>query len=54
MYYKGDENKYRYIPYNILDTKKAYTIIRAFDFPPHLPAYTILNNRKIFLGISYL
>jgi len=54
MYYKGDEDRYRYIPYEMLNTTKTYNIIRAFDFPPHLPAYTIINNKKIFLRSSYL
>jgi methionyl-tRNA formyltransferase len=38
-----------YIPVDKLDTLEAYNIIRAFDFPPHPPAYTIINGQKIYL-----
>ena len=34
-----------------MNPDELINVIRAFDFPGHIPCYTIINGKKIFLRL---
>ena len=41
------------IPQDELFTEKSLRVIKAFDSPSHEPAYTIIDEKKIYLRVNY-
>ena len=55
IYKRSELEKYAYIKYINLNTRKSLQIIKALTWPGVLkPAYTIINNKKINLTYSNL
>ena len=49
---KNSLNGLKYISLHELDKESSIIKIRAFDFPGHEPAYTLINGKKINLTMS--
>jgi len=54
FYPKSSLDGLKHVPFNELDQNnpEAYDRIRALDFPPHEPAYTIIQGEKIYLTLT--
>lgn len=50
IYYAKNTLQKKFIEIN--DLKTSLNIIRAFDSPYHEPAYTLIDNKKIYLRVS--
>lgn len=51
VYYSNDTISKKMI--DVEKIRESINIIRAFDSPFHEPAYTIINNKKIYLRTNY-
>jgi len=54
IYYKKDIDMLKYIPYEKLGDRYSFQVIKAFSSPYHEPAFTVINNKKIYLKYKYI